>query len=326
METKLKINAIKTNAGFYVQTQRDAGAYRQGSGLGNLLINGELPEKTFDENWSKVKKAPKKVEKKEYVPPTNYRYELIDKSLATDKIPLVFARDSVAIGDDNSGDVCWKPEFSHLQSLYQLKSDEQPNKTVEVEFELDILCEVPHLSEYLDAAYKVKKGQWESEGYELVSVKNAAQHQELDKIVFPDLLLPSRPSKLSSKLTYRIIRQHVKDNIDPKFAEITSDYDFCFTVQKKIKLAEPYSHQWESHVSKNRTVTKKEWVTSRPVTIFEMTSEEDHYKGYTPIAGFQGKNHEDLVQNINKFLAELMDKINKPIVECTHCSGRGVTF
>ena len=48
-----------------------------------------------------------------------------------------------------------------------------------------------------------------------------------------------RRCRLTSQESFDIIRWYIKRNIDPKAAEMTSDYDFCLTVKKLIPLESP---------------------------------------------------------------------------------------
>ncbi len=109
-------------------------------------------------------------------------------------------------------------------------------------------------------------------------------------------MLPMKPSALSSEDSYKIIRAYIKEKIDGRYAEITSDYDFCFTVKKKIKLTTPYTETFSPIFGKGKS--RKELISNRSVQIFEMTDDVKKYNGYTPIKGFVGKDHADLKKNI----------------------------
>jgi len=70
------------------------------------------------------------------------------------------------------------------------------------------------------------KTDWANEGF-IEFNRKAVSYDLLDELQLPDILLPLRPSGLTSLQTYKIIRKHVQDNINPKAAIITSDYNFC---------------------------------------------------------------------------------------------------
>ena len=151
------------------------------------------------------------------------------------------------------------------------------------------------------------------------------QHQEVDKIIFPSILLPNTPCKLSSENTYKIIRAYIQDNIDPKVAKITSDYDFCFEVVKKIQLAKPYTSE-RTYKPKGRRKIEivKTFRDTRDARCFEMTHSGSNYKGYTTIKGFEGNNEADLKEQIDAYLKDLIEFINEPLKECPNCNGVGV--
>lgn len=161
------------------------------------------------------------------------------------------------------------------------------------------------------------------------SLKNARiLAQLLDRILFPSLILPQRPCRLSSQQTYNIVRQYVKNHIDPKVAVITSDYDFCFTVRKRIPLAVP--HKYTVDVNKAYKRQKPKYVDKvrdeRQETIFEMTYAPKNYDNYTPIKGFQASTQAELKGMIDDYCQRLITHINTPLEECETCGGRGIIW
>jgi hypothetical protein len=317
------IKAIKTEVCYFIQEWNDA-RYGEYSGLDSYFFDGLKPEPTHHKAWVKIKSLPTKMEKKLGQPNINFRYELIEKNMACDKFPLVYQREDVARLSDEHNHWVWKPEFRHLYSLYEEKYDKQPDILVSIPFEFNVICEIDNIKEYAGFAYKAQKTRWDSDGH-LNITPTSVKYQVIDKIVFPDIVLPSKPSSLDSHDSYKIIRQYIKDNINPKYAKITSDYDFCFTVEKRIELPEPVPYQVNiSGTKRPKYVTN--YRTNRNVKVFEMTysGHGGNYNGYTPIKGFEGKNHEDLKKNIDKYLSDLITKINQPIADCKHCKGSGV--
>ena len=210
----MEILAIKTNDGYFLKANK-------GEHLKRSIINDKEITETFHSDWVFSKTKPKKI-------------ELSDETLESEKIPLVIKKEDT-LEDDKMAE--W---FCSLESLYIFKSDEQDPKLESVDFELNILFNIPEIN-FVDLDYP-SSGQWMHKDYP--SIKNSnIKHQELDRILFPSIILPERPCKLSSKDSYDLIRQHIRNNIDSKIAEITSNYDFCFAVEKKIGLceSEPYS-------------------------------------------------------------------------------------
>jgi hypothetical protein len=314
------IIAVKTKEGFYITENP---SYE--TSLPKYLVNGKHPQPTFNKRWVFVKDEPKKIEKFVSHPSINYRYELIDTSMASDKIPTILLEDEATYHDD--GERCWKEEYFHLRSLYVRNCDKQPDTIEPVDFALRVAMEVDTIKEPESFGYKAI-ARWDETF--TITDKDVIR-QVIDTMIFPDLLLPTRPCKMTSKQTFDIIRAHVKDNIDSRYAMITSDYDFCFTVKKKVVLEDPVSYQVDinNNMFSGRKKTPKyvtRNTTTRDYTIFEMTSKESAYKGYTIIAGFAGDNNEDLRQKIDAYLKDLMDFINDPVRECPQCKGAGILY
>ncbi len=209
-----------------------------------------------------------------------------------------------------------------------LLDDVSVNLIVEVPFTVHLMLEIDNIKEYGGFSYPVQKTRWVHEGFVNITDKDV-QHPILDTIIFPNILLPARKSNLTSEQTYQIIRKHIQDNIEPKYAHITSDYDFCFTVKKKIHLAQkiPYQKNIARYgARKPKYVT--DYRESREIEVFEMTHSGHNYgKGYnnyTIIEGFKGHNVEQLKENIDNYLKDLMDLINCPLIDCPNCKGKGV--
>jgi len=284
------------------------------------LYDGKEPTKSFFPGWIKVERVPTKFERVVNHPNVNHRFVLIDESMASEKIPLVLTVKE-AVDTDQEDECLWKPKYRHLQSLYRGVSDPVPNTIEEIDFEIASHVKVKRVIEEDFIDFSTSTGRWKLNRVTDEDVK----HQLIDELMFPDLLMNQLPSKLTSDQMYLIVREHVKTHLDVRYAKITSDYDFCFTVKKRIIWGEG---SVDSNFSKNTAKNKKNanYQSERDVTVFEMTSESEEYKGYTVIPGMIGENHKDLKDKVDKFLEDLMAVINEPLVECPHCQGRGVVF
>lgn len=158
------------------------------------------------------------------------------------------------------------------------------------------------------------------------NLNDVVTYSDLQKMLNPSLLNYLSPCTLSSQNVYKMVRAYVKENIDGRYATVTSDYDFCFTVKKVLPIkpwietkpilkqnGRPYaSPRFSKKVHENKTEV-----------IFEMTHEKKGYQGYTIIQPFSADNLEEMVQQVEVFLKELIEVINKPVVECNHCKGSG---
>lgn len=320
MTTKLsELNVIETQDGYYLNFP-----YHD-----KYFFDGKNAKKTFHSEWSFVESLPQKVEILTPQPNINHRYELIDKSFLSDKVKDVFKREEVAEYDKYEYEWVWKDEFYHLKSLYKLVSDKQDDILVPIDFNINIIYRIDKIKEQNDFSYTISTTQLGSSGTKQITQENI-KHQLMDEILFPDIILSFKKCKLSSKETYDIVRQHIINNINSKYAKITSDYDFCFTVQKRIELAEPEKYSIDVNnqniFSKRKRKPKYEtrYRKDRTVKIFEMTHEEANYQGYIAIKGFIGDNQTDLKNKIDTFLKDIIEFINEPLVECKVCGGNGV--
>jgi hypothetical protein len=307
--------------------------YKEYSSLEKLIINGKSPEKTFHPNWCVIDSKPVTVQRYVKQPDINHRYELINKSMESDKIKLVLKKEDVTEYNIKGGGLCWKDEYKTYQSLYKKVSDKQPDILEYVAFEYETVTKVKEAKEYKGFAYDVQKTKWAHEGLKELK-ENEVQHQLIDKIIFPDILLPARPCSLTSKQSFDIVRQYIKQHINYDVAFITSDYNFCFTVKKKIFLAAPEKYTvdvnnlWNLE-HKNPSKLETKYNKFREIECFNMAPKEyQSYRiieqSYRIIEGFRGKTQEDLKNNIDSYCRKLIEFINEPVVDCPHCKGRGV--
>jgi len=323
----MKVYAVKVKDGFYLSTAPENRYYSANDGdrLHKMLIDGFPPGPTFHKNWVFVDHEPMKISHMQTQPSINHRYELIDKTLASDRFPAMFVRDDVAYFHE--GEWCWKEEFVPLRSLYNSVSDEQPDIEVEDPLDLIIVASVEAVSTPERINYVVAAGRWDSDGKTTIT-NGSVEHQLYDKIAFPSLIIHEKPCRLSSKESYDIIREHVKNNINPMAASVTSDYNFCFTVQKRAPKAKPYHYTVDVNNSifdKRKRRPKYQERVQKDVFFpcFEMTWSPENYKGYTPIEGFKAENETALKETIDSYLAHLMAAINEPMKECPTCEGVG---
>ena len=90
--------------------------------LARCFFDGKKAEESFKKNWFVIDKIPLIVEKEVSQPDINPRYELIDESMASDKIKKRLEITEIKLDCEGY----WKDEFAPLRSLYTKKSDPQP--------------------------------------------------------------------------------------------------------------------------------------------------------------------------------------------------------
>ena len=320
----IKIKAIEASNGVLIKVEGNS----YNSLASYYKINGEYAKETNHPNWFLIAKSITEITKPVSGQAINHRYELIDKSFENEKVKAVFTREEIAeygyCEDSDYERWIFKAEFKHLQSLYVAKHDMTEPTLEVVPFEYEVIMSLdvlPNLKDFTFKGLSKYVYAFDRKVTQHITPKDVI-HQELDKIIFPAPVLSERPCKLSSENSYNIIRAFVQDNIDKNWAKITSDYDFCFTVQKLIQLDEPVQYQYD--VNKYSTRKRKpkyetRYRTHREVVIFEMTHEAKGYQNYTILKGFEGTSHENLKENIEKYLQDLIAKINEPLVDCSCC-------
>lgn len=256
-------------------------------------------------------------------------WELIDQSLASDKIPAKFTEDEVEPywGDEDEDGYFWN-NHSGIRSLYKEQFEYLPDEIISFDYELVLLgsYNIENISDPVKMTVVACGNNYCSNKIEPHDLSTIVEYAEIEKLLVPEFLLHERPCKLSSQQVYKIVRQYVKDNIDKKYARITSDYDFCFTV-KKIIMTKPVKLTKEIKRSNGKSYAKPKFKTetieTKEAIIFEMTNSKDKYTHYPVIAGWEAKNLETMADQIKTFLDELIDTINAPLVECEHCGGTG---
>lgn len=319
----MKIIGIKTQNGFFITDDlENKSYYNHSTPLLSHLINGEIPQQTFNKRWVKVSSEPKKVQIYTKQPSINHRFELIDKSLS-DRFKPVWNFDEARAWD--GGDYIYAEGF--IPALYEQKSDEQPDVLKDVDFEYTTITEITEIKTPEGFSYKRSGNYDNSQDYGSVT-ESDIKYDMISQIITPSILLHTQPCKLGAKESYDIVRKYVKQNINYDVAEITSDYDFCFTVKKKIYLYKPHHYKVDVNNTFFGKKRKPKYVDrvskSNSVTIFEMTPANKPYERYPPLPPFEGDSQDSLKENIDTYLRHLIGIINEPLQYCECCDGTGV--
>lgn len=319
----MKIYIVKASDGYFLSMKADVIFIKLDK---NYRFNSSLfCESTWLQDWYKLPEKPNKVEHLIPKKITKRYLKLQDeyRKITELDLPYIIEEDSKYCYYDYEW--IFKTGFEHFQPFYKEELEFKHEFFEEIKFELIDFGEI--------------KGSIESGNIHFDSLDNnifleknirvnSYEHQLIDKMIFPSPILSERPTKLSSKEFYNIIRRHVRDNIDSRYAEITSDYNFCFAVKKKINLCTPYEETFtpQTFSGKKSKKSSKRMIKSRYIEIFEMTWSPENYKEYTPIEAVIADSHQKLKIKVDKYLDELMKKINEPLIDCPHCNGKGVVF
>lgn len=304
--SEIEIKAIEIENGFFVKSSRV---------LTNFILNGGMKtQKSYDSGWLFVPRKItdiKSIVKGERI---NERYELKNPEMVSDHIPLIMPKDEVMCCSCKSF-FCgceWTDDYSHLRSLYKEAYELEEDTMKDEEFTwsiygksdksfsrdgFEITREGSHYNDYRPTKYNIV------EGFKYTNLE--------DSMLYPSVLKSTLPCKLSRSSWYNVVRYHIKARIDSRYAHITSDYDFCLTVKKRVL----------ENVEDIVLYGKKRTLQERDITIFECAPKG--YQSYTVIDEIKGDDYSDLVIKIKKYLHELMVKINTPTYKCDCCDGYG---
>lgn len=291
-ESDLNIIVIKTRDKIYISDNIKGESYFH-TKLNNLLFDGLKAEESYVKDWFVLSKVPKKVERIISPQRINLRYELREQFTPTEMTPKVICESYI---DEDS-------KFYNIRGLYELKYDLTEETTEEIPFKITILDEL--------------------ENFQPIKEEFKIQYNLIDRLQTHPILLPTKPCSLSCEESYKIIREYVKRHINSEYATITSDYNFCFTVKKRIKLAETETW-WVNRGTEKRPKYEQRYKKYNEIEIFNVAPKP--YNNYNVVKPFTGKNYEDLKKNINEYLSKLINFINEPAVECEYCKGTGVVL
>ena len=317
MEENIKVNLIRTDSVCFITDCDKTGGYYYDhhiSQIKNLLFDDEKPAETFAQNWYQINRYPEKIQREIIGERTNERYELKNKDLISEKLP-----ETIPYIDRGNY------EREIIDTLYKYTFDVLPNRLEDISLDITVIMEVDNFKPAPLIHYTgIHKWDYKDVPYDITNAD--VNSQWFDRIIFPEILLPSRPCSFSSKQVYDITRQYVRDHIDGSKAKITSDYDFCFTVKKIVPLIEPETISYQNifaRIKKERSKIRYSTKKFNEFIIFEMTHDQRRYENYTVIKAIYGNNEDDLKSKMDEWLETLISIINKPLDMCPHCNGNG---
>lgn len=324
-----KINYYKTNVGIFLR-EHSSGYYNSSYAKYHLKDGRSLKDFPVISGWIRLPIDIKELELYTKTPDTRKQigWKLKDDSLQSKKIPLSLSMlDLQMVWDDEVDALVHQGDYKSLGMLYE-------------EVYMPVLSQMfPVPSEQYNCLGELKVDNFDNpsdlkvevavnERYhnntktETIDLISVCTFDEIQAMLVPEFMHSKIPCELSSIQMYKIVRSHIKRNINLARARITSDYDFCFTVKKLIKV-QPYTKMtYKNAKSKTPTVATK--VDIKELDFFEMTDSANHYKGYTIISGIKGDNLKDLHNKLKVYLDDLTEAMNAELHECEHCKGYGV--
>ena len=289
--TEYNFLAIIAKTGNVYITDNVKGTNYFTSKISNMLFDGHPATSTFKKNWYEVSNVPKHVQVKT---PDSYKllHYKLKEGYPVSKLTPETVEPFVMDEEDESFNL-YRPVYETIVGTFK-----------DVQFDIEVLDQI--------SSFYPEKPKYPITTDIITAIS-----------VHPDLHTEV-PCFLNSADFYKVVRNWVKEHIDPHYAEITSDFNFCFTVKKKIKLAEPVVTTYNVNASDKRRKPKyvTKTTTHEKLTVFEMAPKA--YNSYTVLKPIRGKNYEDLENKVMEYLTGLMEHINKPLEQCPHCNGTGV--
>lgn len=259
-------------------------------------------------------------------------WKLSNTEIASDKIPLNLTTEQLKktwnLDDDAES---FSGVYASIASLYEPEFVVLPEEVEPIEVELVKLRDL-HVENYnapTAMKFQYRDGNY-NEPIREGDLSAVAVFSDIERMLTPEFLLHTRPCSLTSQQVYKIVRAHVLNNIDSKVARITSNYDFCFEVQRVVEH-KPVETKTEKLTSSGRSYKPPRFTSrttdSKLVKLFGMTwlgaDKGKGYGGYSVIEGWKANNLQELYDNMQQYLSDLMQEINKPVIECSVCNGTG---
>ena len=179
-EKVLSILCIKTDKGCFISDCKATSGYDYDyhrTALTDLFFDGEHPTDTYCKNWYFIKQYPQTIQIERPGAIVNKRYELTDLALESDKMPKVIPYENESTYSQTV-----------IDNLYTFEYEQEPSYLEDMPCEIQVICELDNYNFPPKFEYSVvTRADFSNQRY---TIKNAdVQHQLLDKIIFPAVLL-----------------------------------------------------------------------------------------------------------------------------------------
>lgn len=260
-------------------------------------------------------------------------WKLKNPALESYILPLVLEQGKIVEDWDEDNEKSYVGDFGDYHSLYEQAYKDHPATIEPVELTLICLGElhIDNLNKPEKTSITLTEGNFGGE-VRTVDLADIVNYDDLLRIVVPDFMLHNHACSLTSKQVYQIVRCHVKEFIDRKQAEISSDYDFSFAVNKLYASANPVKVSKEVLKPNGRSYATPRFTTmmatGKKKQIFNMVwkdayGKKSHDNDYTVMEPWKADNLLDMQNQVKVYLNNLMEVLNKELKECSCCEGTG---
>lgn len=313
----MKFKAYKSNLGLFI--------YPESSIYGEHRINGNIKVQS---GWQQLKDVFEITSYEVLQAGENKLTGFVLKisSVACEDIPLNLTPEQVdAYYDDAADERKWR-NYSEYEALYKPVYEKTTSQWKNMEFSVEIIRDIQidnyeePLKMSIGTAVRMQEPAWNVSD-ELAKV---VIYEDLERILTPEFLLHERPCQMHPIQLYSIIRHWVSRNINPKVAFISSDYDFCFTVKRRIAI-KPVVVKTEIKKQNGRSFATPKFntkqLTHKEEILFEMAPKV--YNKYPVLEQWHASNLKEMAFQLKNYLDNLMEEINADVEECPHCKGVG---
>ncbi len=306
-EEKLILYTIEAKDGIFFQI-KDYLKYPRS----NLLFDNAPSTQSRCADWRTLPRVPGTIHYLKQPAPKGYYLSLVVPNLVPNAPSIIRGEPWGHFDDEN--DFLWNEPHRGMSRLYERKVELSEEVAEYIPFEVICLGKLEENIATGNLSFAINENRHISD----------VEHQIIDKLYFQPPQLSMQPCHLTSQQMLAIIKHHIKENIQPKYARITYDYEAHFVVAKFIQLASPYSKVFDrpGRTSRCKRIKETKMVSQKEFEILNLKPNSNNPDEKAP--EMVANSHQELKEKVDNYLKDLMEMINSPLEECPHCQGRGV--
>jgi hypothetical protein len=327
----INLNAYHSNLGVFihpVSTYQSFVKWPDSVRINGVLVT-EYPKFGINNNIIKLESIDNlKVEILTPGRDTQVGWQLMDESLASDKIPLTLTMEELHKSwCEEDDDYLLSGPKQKLGALY--KEAYTRSEDAYVEAEISITNKGAYQIDNLYSSNFSIKLATSQPGATVVQLKDIATFEEIAKMLVPELLIANAPCRLSGTFLFNIIRAYIRDNINSKYAKITADSNNYFIVARRV-ITQPTPFRKEVLTRGGNSYRPPRFQSSfaneKYVQIFSMASPDAYgsYHSYGLVSGLEANSLVDLYEKLGEMLNFIIREINLSVSNCPHCEGTGL--